>query len=170
VPIVLKSGSLNLLEPSGSVQACTAIALPLFLRGTHISLTWYPYHSYSRGTNISLTHVVPISHSRGTHITLTHVVLVSHSLTWYPHLTHSRGTHISLTHVVPISHSLTWYPYLTHSRGTHISLTNAVKTCFHANNIQIYIPYLKIHTLTPLQNQWCLKIKLLFTVKNIRNW
>ena len=29
VPIVLKSGSLNLLEPSGSVQASNGIALPL---------------------------------------------------------------------------------------------------------------------------------------------
>jgi len=29
VPIVLKSGSLNLLEPSGPVQACIGIALPL---------------------------------------------------------------------------------------------------------------------------------------------
>jgi len=29
VPIVLKSGSLNLLEPSGPVQGCTGIALPL---------------------------------------------------------------------------------------------------------------------------------------------
>jgi hypothetical protein len=28
VPIVLKSGSLNLLEPSGPVEACTGIALP----------------------------------------------------------------------------------------------------------------------------------------------
>ena len=28
--IVMKSGSLNLLEPSGSVQACNGIALPLF--------------------------------------------------------------------------------------------------------------------------------------------
>jgi hypothetical protein len=31
VPIVLKSGSFNLLEPSGSVQACDGIALPLRL-------------------------------------------------------------------------------------------------------------------------------------------
>jgi hypothetical protein len=30
VPIVLKSGSLNLLEPSVAVQACTGIALPLY--------------------------------------------------------------------------------------------------------------------------------------------
>jgi hypothetical protein len=30
VPIVLKSGSLNLLEPSGPVQACNGIALLLF--------------------------------------------------------------------------------------------------------------------------------------------
>jgi len=29
VPIVLKSGSLNLLEPSGPVQACNGIALAL---------------------------------------------------------------------------------------------------------------------------------------------
>jgi len=31
VRIVLKSGSLNLLEPSGTVQACNGIALPLQL-------------------------------------------------------------------------------------------------------------------------------------------
>jgi len=30
VLIVLKSGSLNLLEPSGLVQACNVVALPLF--------------------------------------------------------------------------------------------------------------------------------------------
>ena len=30
VPIVLKSGNLNLLEPSGPVQACNGIALPFF--------------------------------------------------------------------------------------------------------------------------------------------
>jgi hypothetical protein len=29
VPIVLKSGSLNLLEPSGPLKACSGIALPL---------------------------------------------------------------------------------------------------------------------------------------------
>jgi hypothetical protein len=29
VPIVLKSGSLKLLEPSGPVQVCNGIALPL---------------------------------------------------------------------------------------------------------------------------------------------
>jgi hypothetical protein len=29
VPIILNSGSLNLLEPSGLVQACNGIALPL---------------------------------------------------------------------------------------------------------------------------------------------
>jgi hypothetical protein len=29
VPIFLKSGSLNLLEPSGHVKACNGIALPL---------------------------------------------------------------------------------------------------------------------------------------------
>jgi hypothetical protein len=29
VPIVIKSGSLNLLEPSGPVKVCNGIALPL---------------------------------------------------------------------------------------------------------------------------------------------
>ena len=29
MPIVLKSGSLNLLEPSGPVQVCNGVALPL---------------------------------------------------------------------------------------------------------------------------------------------
>jgi hypothetical protein len=32
--IVLKSGRLNLLEPSGSVQACTGMALPFFFTFT----------------------------------------------------------------------------------------------------------------------------------------
>jgi hypothetical protein len=41
VPIVLKSGSLNLLEPSGPLQACNEIALPLlfylqFMKRRHV--------------------------------------------------------------------------------------------------------------------------------------
>jgi len=31
MPIVLKSGGLNFLEPSGPVQACTGIALPSYV-------------------------------------------------------------------------------------------------------------------------------------------
>jgi len=34
MPNVLKSGSLNLLEPSGPVQACNGIALPFTFKGT----------------------------------------------------------------------------------------------------------------------------------------
>jgi hypothetical protein len=34
VPIVLKSGSLNLLEPSGPVKACNGIALPFTIAET----------------------------------------------------------------------------------------------------------------------------------------
>jgi len=37
MPIVLKSGSLNLLESTGSVQACNGIALPL-----PFTVSWYP--------------------------------------------------------------------------------------------------------------------------------
>jgi hypothetical protein len=33
VPIALKSGGLNLLEPSGPVQVCNGIALPLLYSG-----------------------------------------------------------------------------------------------------------------------------------------
>ena len=32
MPIVLKSGSIKLLEPSGCVQACTGIAVPFYVR------------------------------------------------------------------------------------------------------------------------------------------
>ena len=38
VPIVLKSGCLTLLEPSGPVQACDGIALPLMLRREMIAV------------------------------------------------------------------------------------------------------------------------------------
>jgi len=38
----LKSGSLNLLEPSGPVQACNGIALPLPLQFTLIALQGPP--------------------------------------------------------------------------------------------------------------------------------
>ena len=38
VPIVLKSGSLNLLEPSGPVQDCNGIALP----STKMNVPWVP--------------------------------------------------------------------------------------------------------------------------------
>jgi len=34
VPILLKSGSLKILEPLGSVQACTSMVLPLPLAGS----------------------------------------------------------------------------------------------------------------------------------------
>ena len=39
VPIVLKSGSVNLLEPSGPVQACTRIALPYLYLYIYLCLT-----------------------------------------------------------------------------------------------------------------------------------
>ena len=34
--IVLESGNLNLLEPSGPVQACNGIALPLYSMGVNL--------------------------------------------------------------------------------------------------------------------------------------
>jgi hypothetical protein len=38
VPIVLKSGSLSLLDPSGPVQVCNGIALPLPYLYFHIEI------------------------------------------------------------------------------------------------------------------------------------
>jgi len=54
VLIVLKSGSLNLLEPSGPVQACNGIALPFFLN--HCTTGWWgvnfiPWSLYPRERN-----------------------------------------------------------------------------------------------------------------------
>jgi len=46
VPIVLISGSLDLLEPSGPVQARNGIALPFYSLGTHL-----PTHSHSKTQN-----------------------------------------------------------------------------------------------------------------------
>jgi len=40
VPIVLKSGSLNLLEPSGPVQACNGIALPFTFTFIYLSVSY----------------------------------------------------------------------------------------------------------------------------------
>jgi hypothetical protein len=42
VPIVLKSGSLNLLEPSGPVQACNGIVLPFLISHLIIGLVSGP--------------------------------------------------------------------------------------------------------------------------------
>jgi hypothetical protein len=48
VPIVLKSGSLKLLEPSGLVQACNGIALPFTLVLSGISMyVMYYYHNHN---------------------------------------------------------------------------------------------------------------------------
>ena len=41
MPVVLKSGSFNLLEPSGPVQACNGIALPFILDILKLSLISY---------------------------------------------------------------------------------------------------------------------------------
>ena len=43
MPTVLKSGSLNLLEPSGPVEACNGIALPLY------TYMYFEYKSFPIG-------------------------------------------------------------------------------------------------------------------------
>ena len=46
MPIVLKSGSLNLLEPSGPVQACNGIALPFTFPKKSLDFTVSRLHSF----------------------------------------------------------------------------------------------------------------------------
>ena len=45
MPIVLKSGSLNLLDPSGPVQACDGIALPFNVLDS-VSADWLSLLSF----------------------------------------------------------------------------------------------------------------------------
>jgi hypothetical protein len=45
VPIVFKSGILNLLEPSGPVMACNGIALPLIIQTARRNLLQYFYNT-----------------------------------------------------------------------------------------------------------------------------
>ena len=51
MPIVLKYGSLNLLEASGSLQACNGTAVPLSM---HIVVMCRPSYKYC--SNITVTH------------------------------------------------------------------------------------------------------------------
>jgi len=51
-PIVLKSGSLNLLESSGPVQACNGIALP-FNNGKIVDAMLLPKYHYVKCTKIT---------------------------------------------------------------------------------------------------------------------
>ena len=49
MPIVLKSGSLNILEPSGPVQACNGIALPLLwnsVSSCDVKQSYHPYYLF----------------------------------------------------------------------------------------------------------------------------
>jgi hypothetical protein len=50
VPIILKSGSLNLLEHSGPVQACNGVALPLPFTRSYTSKS----HEESSRMNLNL--------------------------------------------------------------------------------------------------------------------
>ena len=59
VPIVLKSGSLNLLEPSGPVQVCNGITLPLPSSGGHLR--------YTSDSIREKRHHTPLSHNNPTH-------------------------------------------------------------------------------------------------------
>jgi len=54
VPIVLKSGSLSFLEPSGPVQGCNGTALPLH-RGKRGKADWFSHIWYK---NCLVKHVI----------------------------------------------------------------------------------------------------------------
>ena len=57
VLIVLKSGSLNLLEPSGPVQACNGIALPLPYISMRFGSFWGTFwSSIAAGISVQIHH------------------------------------------------------------------------------------------------------------------
>jgi hypothetical protein len=57
VPIALKYGSLNLLEPSGPVQVCNGIALPFTKRYLHLrgNNPWYTFRRMSLKAGLDST-------------------------------------------------------------------------------------------------------------------
>jgi hypothetical protein len=69
VPFVLKSESLNLLEPSGPVQACNGIALP-FTRPENLDLRWFhTYFSYGHFVDVSGQIKIPVALTPGEGLT-----------------------------------------------------------------------------------------------------
>jgi hypothetical protein len=93
VPIVLKSGSLNFLEPSGPVKACNGIALP-YQQSSTIAAEWYCASYFS--LVYILLHValyiflMPVQHVWSLHILIQIFsddgmcnVFLSHSIFYY---------------------------------------------------------------------------------------
>jgi len=67
VPTVLKSGSINLLEPSGPVQACTGIALGL----------QYIARLYQRSSSFILTEVITLGNKFQKHfVSVMNILLI----------------------------------------------------------------------------------------------
>ena len=71
MPIVLKSRSLNLLEPSGSVQACNGIAFPFITYSECVSVALVIQHAMrmrriilSSVTGLAVQNFSAISHKR----------------------------------------------------------------------------------------------------------
>ena len=61
MPIVLKSGSLNLLEPSGPLKACNGIALPFYLFvGPNMSFAMSPTNVMWRSPNLRSEQLSPL--------------------------------------------------------------------------------------------------------------
>ena len=57
MPIVLKSGSLNLLEPSGPVQACNGIAFYINPNKMHKSQSLFYLTTALRVSGVTITHL-----------------------------------------------------------------------------------------------------------------
>jgi hypothetical protein len=62
VPIVLKSGNLNLLEPSGPLKACNGIVLPLSIHETNLI---YKLRIAKCGFSLSLAVTARLCHPEG---------------------------------------------------------------------------------------------------------
>src|SRR5215469_16330146 len=86
VPIVLKSGSLNLLEPSGPVKGCNGIDLPL------------PYTSRQAGYNKSHW-TVHLDGTTGRYNWTVHLDGTTGRYNWTVHLDGTTGRYIWTVHL-----------------------------------------------------------------------
>jgi hypothetical protein len=64
VPIVLKSGSLNLLEPSGPVKACNGTALPFTFISLSMHVYFFTFNYKWKSTTYFSVHLITSSDGR----------------------------------------------------------------------------------------------------------
>jgi hypothetical protein len=111
VPIVLKSGSLNLLDPSGPLQACNGIALPftMFLQHINTQITWpVKFKSYAQGKSCAWKNHILKFNSR----------CHWQNIRWYINLCFHTNTHSLTTFYHKVINCLTVFTHAKTSKST----------------------------------------------------